>query len=149
VADEPTAALDVTTQAQILTLLRELVRETGAALLMTTHDLGVVAGTCETVNVLYGGRIVERAQRHRLFGTPRHPYTHGLLGAIPRLDGPLAPALATISGSALDRLPWAGACAFAPRCSRALPVCGEESPVVDTSGGRLLRCHNPVPASAE
>ena len=83
VADELTAALDVTTQAQILTLLRELVRETGAALLMTTHDLGVVAGTCETVNVRYAGRIVERAQRHRLFGTPRHPYTHGLLGAIP------------------------------------------------------------------
>lgn len=149
VADEPTAALDVTTQAQILTLLRELVRETGAALLMTTHDLGVVAGTCETVNVLYGGRIVERAQRHRLFGTPRHPYTHGLLGAIPRLDGPPAPALATISGSGRDRLPWAQSCAFAPRCSRALPVCSEVSPAVDTSGGRLLRCHNPVPASAE
>lgn len=149
VADEPTAALDVTTQAQILTLLLELVRETGAALLMTSHDLGVVAGTCETVNVLYGGRIVERAQRHRLFGTPRHPYTHGLLAAIPRLDGPPAPALATISGSGDDRLPWDRACAFAPRCPRALPVCGEDPPAVDTSGGRLLRCHNPVPASAE
>jgi len=149
VADEPTTTLDVTTQAQILALLRELVRETGAALLMTTHDLGVVAGTCETVNVLYCGRIVERAQRHRLFGTPRHPYTYGLLGAIPRLDGPPAPALATIRGSGRDSLPWAEACAFAPRCLRALPRCVEVPPTVDTSGGRLLRCHNPVPASAE
>ncbi len=149
VADEPTAALDVTEQAQILALLRELVRETGAGLLMTTHDFGVVAGTCETVNVLYGGRIVERAQRHRLFGTPRHPYTYGLLGAIPRLDGPPAVGLATIQGSGADRLPWAEACAFAPRCARALPRCGEVSPAVDVSGGRLLRCHNPVPASAE
>jgi peptide/nickel transport system ATP-binding protein len=149
VADEPTTALDVTTQAQILQLLREVVRETGAALLMTTPDLGVVAGTCETVNVLYSGRIVERAQRHRLFGTPRHPYTHGLLGAIPRLDGPPAAALGTIHGTGRDGLPWVGACAFAPRCPRALPRCGEVSPAVDTSGGRLLRCHNPVPASAE
>ncbi len=149
VADEPTAALDVTAQAQILQLLRELVRETGAGLLMTTHDLGVVAGTCETVNVLYGGRIVERAQRHRLFGTPRHPYTYGLLGAIPRLDGPPAVGLATISGSGADSLPWGDACAFAPRCARALPRCGHVSPSVDVSGGRLLRCHNPVPASAE
>ena len=149
VADEPTAALDVTEQAQILALLRELVRETGAGLLMTTHDFGVVAGTCETVNVLYGGRIVERAQRHRLFGTPRHPYTYGLLGAIPRLDGPPAVGLATIRGSGADRLPWGEACAFAPRCARALPRCGDVTPAVDVSGGRLLRCHNPVPASAE
>ncbi len=148
VADAPTTALDVTTQAQILALLRELVRETGAALLMTTHDLGVVAGMCETVNVLYRGRIVERAQRHRLFGTPRHPYTYGLLGAIPRLDAPPG-ALATIHGSGGDSLPWADACAFAPRCDRALPPCGDTPPAVDTSGGRLLRCHNPVPASAE
>ncbi len=88
IADEPTTALDVTIQAQILELLRELVRETGAALIMITHDLGVVAGLCDMVNVLYGGRIVERAQRNRLFGTPRHPYTHGLLRSIPRLDAP-------------------------------------------------------------
>jgi peptide/nickel transport system ATP-binding protein len=149
VADEPTAALDVTTQAQILALLRELVRDTGAGLLLTTHDFGVVAGTCETVNVLYGGRIVERAQRHRLFATPRHPYTHGLLSAIPRLDGPPAVGLATIQGSGADRLPWGEACAFAPRCARALPRCSDVPPTVDVSGGRLLRCHNPVPASAE
>ena len=83
IADEPTTALDVTIQAQILELLRELVRDTGAALVMITHDLGVVAGLCETVNVLYAGRIVERAQRYRLFATPRHPYTNGLLSTAP------------------------------------------------------------------
>jgi peptide/nickel transport system ATP-binding protein len=149
IADEPTTALDVTIQAQILELLRELVRETGAALIMITHDLGVVAGLCETVNVLYAGRIVERAQRHRLFSTPRHPYTHGLLRSIPRLDAPQGEELAAIRGSVVDNLPWEHACAFAPRCPRSLDTCAEVTPPGETSGGRLLRCHNPVPASAE
>jgi peptide/nickel transport system ATP-binding protein len=149
IADEPTTALDVTIQAQILELLKELVRDTGAALVMITHDLGVVAGLCETVNVLYGGRIVERAQRHRLFGTPRHPYTNGLLGSIPRLDSLAGEDLVAIPGSVADNLPWAEACAFAPRCPRAIDVCRTTTPEAETSGGRLLRCHNPVPASAE
>jgi peptide/nickel transport system ATP-binding protein len=149
IADEPTTALDVTIQAQILGLLSELVQETGAALIMITHDLGVVAGLCETVNVLYSGRIVERAQRHRLFGTPRHPYTHGLLGSIPRLDAPPGAELEAIHGSVVDNLPWDHACAFAPRCPREITQCTEVSPPIETSGGRLLRCHNPVPASAE
>ncbi|WP_300012463.1 ABC transporter ATP-binding protein [Pseudonocardia sp.] len=149
IADEPTTALDVTIQAQILELLKEMVRDTGAALVMITHDLGVVAGLCETVNVLYGGRIVERAQRHRLFGTPRHPYTNGLLGSIPRLDAPAGEDLTAIPGSVADNLPWTDACAFAPRCARAIEVCRTTTPEPDTSGGRLLRCHNPVPANAE
>jgi peptide/nickel transport system ATP-binding protein len=149
IADEPTTALDVTIQAQILELLRELVRDTGAALVMITHDLGVVAGLCETVNVLYGGRIVERAQRHRLFATPRHPYTNGLLGSIPRLDAPAGEDLAAIPGSVSDNLPWTSACAFAPRCPRSIDVCRTVTPEADTSGGRLLRCFNPVPATAE
>jgi peptide/nickel transport system ATP-binding protein len=149
IADEPTTALDVTIQAQILELLRELVRETGAALIMITHDLGVVAGLCEAVNVLYAGRIVERAQRHRLFSTPRHPYTHGLLQSIPRLDAPQGEELTTIRGSVVDNVPWEHACAFAPRCPRSLDRCLEVTPLGETSGGRLLRCHNPVPASAE
>src|SRR5690606_2611685 len=85
IADEPTTALDVTIQAQILALLKELVSESGTALIMITHDLGVVAGLCDEVNVLYAGRIVERAHRHDLFATPRHPYTGGLLASIPRL----------------------------------------------------------------
>jgi peptide/nickel transport system ATP-binding protein len=149
IADEPTTALDVTIQAQILELLRELVRETGAALVMITHDLGVVAGLCETVNVLYAGRIVERAQRHRLFSTPRHPYTHGLLRSIPRMDSPQGEELPAIRGSVVDNVPWDHACAFAPRCPRSLEQCVEVTPLGETSGGRLLRCHNPVPASAE
>ncbi|MEJ3652135.1 ABC transporter ATP-binding protein [Actinomycetes bacterium KLBMP 9759] len=149
IADEPTTALDVTIQAQILGLLSDLVRETGTALVMITHDLGIVAGMCETVNVLYGGRIVERAQRHRLFGTPRHPYTHGLLRSIPRLDTPPGEKLAAISGSMADNLPWTRSCAFAPRCPRVLETCLDITPAAETSGGRLLRCHNPVPASAE
>jgi peptide/nickel transport system ATP-binding protein len=149
IADEPTTMLDVTTQAQILQLLRELVRDTGVALVVSTRDLGLVAGLCETVNVLYGGRIVERAQRHRLFGTPRHPYTHGLLRSIPRLDEAPGSELATIQGSAADDLPWERACAFAVRCPREVPACTAATPAADTSGGRLLRCHNPVPASAE
>jgi peptide/nickel transport system ATP-binding protein len=149
IADEPTTALDVTIQAQILELLRELVHETGAALIMITHDLGVVAGLCETVNVLYAGRIVERAQRHRLFSTPRHPYTHGLLRSIPRLDAPPGEELQAIRGSVVDNVPWTHACAFAPRCPRSLQTCLEVTPEGETSGGRLLRCHNPVPADAE
>jgi peptide/nickel transport system ATP-binding protein len=149
IADEPTTALDVTIQAQILELLKELVSETGAALIMITHDLGVVAGLCETVNVLYGGRIVERAQRHRLFGTPRHPYTHGLLRSIPRLDAPAGEELDAIPGSVVDNLPWTSACAFAPRCARSVGECVEHTPEAETTGGRLLRCFNPVPASAE
>ena len=149
IADEPTTALDVTIQAQILELLRELVRETGAALIMITHDLGVVAGLCDMVNVLYGGKIVERAQRNRLFGTPRHPYTHGLLRSIPRLDAPAGEPLEAIPGSVVDNLPWAEACAFAPRCSREIQRCTEQTPGVEDIGGRLLRCHNPVPANAE
>jgi peptide/nickel transport system ATP-binding protein len=149
IADEPTTALDVTIQAQILELLRELVRETGAALIMITHDLGVVAGLCDMVNVLYGGRIVERAQRNRLFGTPRHPYTHGLLRSIPRLDAPAGEPLEAIPGSVVDNLPWAEACAFAPRCPREIERCTDMTPGVENVGGRLLRCHNPVPANAE
>jgi peptide/nickel transport system ATP-binding protein len=149
IADEPTTALDVTIQAQILELLKEMVAETGAALIMITHDLGVVAGLCETVNVLYGGRIVERAQRHRLFATPRHPYTHGLLRSIPRLDAPAGEDLEAIPGSVVDNLPWTSACAFAPRCARSIGECKEHTPEAETTGGRLLRCFNPVPASAE
>jgi peptide/nickel transport system ATP-binding protein len=147
IADEPTTALDVTIQAQILDLLKQLVAETGTALVMITHDLGVVAGLCDRVNVLYGGRIVERAARHELFRAPRHPYTHGLLGSIPRLDGPPGEELTAIRGSVNDNLPWTAACAFAPRCPRALEVCTASTPEVEEHDGRLLRCFNPVEGS--
>ncbi len=105
IADEPTTALDVTIQAQILALLKELVQETNTALVMITHDLGVVAGLCDEVNVLYAGRIVERGERHELFADPRHPYTNGLLGSIPRLDAPRGERLTPIPGSVADNLP--------------------------------------------
>jgi len=145
IADEPTTALDVTIQAQILTLLKGLVQDLGTALVMITHDLGVVAGLCDEVNVLYGGRVVEKAQRHELFGEPRHPYTHGLLASIPRLDAPRGERLNPIQGSVADNIPWDHACAFAPRCPNALDICREQTPVQeDLGGGRLLRCHNPV-----
>jgi peptide/nickel transport system ATP-binding protein len=144
IADEPTTALDVTIQAQILALLRELVQDTGTALIMITHDLGVVAGLCDEVNVLYGGKIVERAQRHQLFAEPRHPYTHGLLASIPRLDAGRGEKLIPIRGSVSDNIPWDHGCAFAPRCPNALPVCREVQPQLVPDQGGLLRCHNPV-----
>lgn len=145
IADEPTTALDVTIQAQILALLKELVQDTGTALVMITHDLGVVAGLCDRVNVLYGGRIVERGDRHPLFASPRHPYTAGLLASIPRLDAPRGERLNPIPGSVSDNLPWDHACAFAPRCPNALEVCREVRPeLLDDDGDRALRCHNPV-----
>ncbi|HEY8371128.1 MAG TPA: ABC transporter ATP-binding protein [Pseudonocardiaceae bacterium] len=146
IADEPTTALDVTIQAQILALLSELVRDTGTALIMITHDLGVVAGLCDEVNVLYGGRVVERASRRELFGHPRHPYTHGLLASIPRLDAPRGQRLKPIRGSVADNIPWSTGCAFAPRCPNALDDCFHRAPEVVEEDGRLLRCHNPVEA---
>lgn len=149
IADEPTTALDVTIQAQILTLLKDLVAEHGTALMMITHDLGVVAGLCDTVNVLYSGKVVERAQRHELFANPRHPYTHGLLASIPRLDDDEGGRLNPIPGSVADNLPWTSACAFAPRCANAIPVCFERSPVLEGPADHPLRCFNPVtPAAA-
>ncbi|QFZ16253.1 ABC transporter ATP-binding protein [Saccharothrix syringae] len=144
IADEPTTALDVTIQAQILALLKELVRDTGTALIMITHDLGVVAGLCDEVNVLYAGRVVEKADRHTLFAEPRHPYTHGLLASIPRLDAPRGEKLVPIKGSVADNIPWDHGCAFAPRCPNALPVCREVTPALDPADRRALRCHNPV-----
>ncbi|MEV1286084.1 ABC transporter ATP-binding protein [Micromonospora sp. NPDC049679] len=146
IADEPTTALDVTIQAQILTLLKQLVDETGTALIMITHDLGVVAGLCDTVNVLYGGKVVENAERHELFASPRHPYTHGLLSSVPRLDSLRGERLHAIRGSVSDNIPWVEGCAFAPRCDRVVDACVEGTPPLEpTARGGLLRCNNPVP----
>ena len=119
----------MTIQAQILALLKELVQETGTALVMITHDLGVVAGLCDEVNVLYAGRIVERGERHELFADPRHPYTNGLLGSIPRLDAPRGERLTPIPGSVADNLPWDHACAVRARAApSAIEVCIEHHP---------------------
>jgi peptide/nickel transport system ATP-binding protein len=144
IADEPTTALDVTIQAQILTLLKQLVDDTGTALVMITHDLGVVAGLCDEVNVLYAGKVVEVAERHRLFAEPRHPYTYGLMNSIPRLDSPRGEALTPIRGSVNDNIPWAEGCAFAPRCDNVVEACIEGTPPLLPDGPRALRCNNPV-----
>ncbi len=144
IADEPTTALDVTIQAQILALLKELVVDTGTALVMITHDLGVVAGLCDEVNVLYGGKVVERGGRHGLFRNPRHPYTVGLLNSIPRLDAARGERLSPVPGSVADNLPWTSACAFAPRCSNAVEACTSETPQWDGDQVVGYRCFNPM-----
>ena len=148
IADEPTTALDVTIQAQVLELLKELVSESGTAMVLITHDLGVVAGVCDTVNVMYAGRIVESASRQELFAAPRHRYTAGLLASIPRLDESRDVPLTTIRGSARDTVPWELACAFAPRCPRGDDECvGRDLDLVqDHERDRhLLRCVHPQP----
>jgi peptide/nickel transport system ATP-binding protein len=130
IADEPTTALDVTIQAQILELLKNLVEAEGTALLMITHDLGVVAGICDEVNVLYSGRVVESAPVRELFRRPTHPYTVGLLGSIPRLDLPIHEPLTPIRGSIADVIRWRDGCAFAPRCDRVAAPCVDGEPAL-------------------
>src|SRR3712207_3199196 len=158
IADEPTTALDVTIQAQILELLRELVVDSSTALIMITHDLGVVAGLCDRVHVMYAGRIIETADRRDLFARPRQPYTGGLLASVPRLDAGRGSRLEPIRGSARDTIPWSVGCAFAPRCDHAQDDClvevsGSEVPLEYDGPGRELRCRHPldypaVPAGA-
>ena len=150
IADEPTTALDVTIQAQILELLRELVREEQTALILITHDLGVVAGMCEQIHVMYGGRIVESAFRHDLFDRPRHPYTGGLLASVPRMDQPRSTPLNPIPGSPRDLLSWELGCAFAPRCSRRVPESTEGAPELvpdEVAYTHTYRCCNPLPVA--
>ena len=149
IADEPTTALDVTIQAQILELLRELVVDTGTALVMITHDLGVVAGLCDRVHVMYAGKIIETADRHELFARPRQPYTGGLLASVPRLDAGRGAPLTPIRGSARDAIPWEQGCAFAPRCDNAQDDCltevsGSIVPLEYDGPGRELRCRHPL-----
>ncbi len=148
IADEPTTALDVTIQAQVLEVLKDLVSETDAALLMITHDLGVVAGLCDEVNVMYSGRIVESTNRDRLFAEPCHPYTGGLLESIPRLDSPRGTPLRPIPGSPTQTIPWSEGCAFSPRCRNKVERCTAETPALELREDRQLRCFNPL-AGAE
>jgi peptide/nickel transport system ATP-binding protein/oligopeptide transport system ATP-binding protein len=127
IADEPTTALDVTVQAQILDLLRALQAETGMAIILITHDLGVVAEMADEVAVMYAGRVVERAPVAALFDDPQHPYTIGLLGSVPRLDEDRARLLA-IEGSVPPPFALPPGCRFAPRCPFAVAACREEVP---------------------
>ena len=147
VADEPTTALDVTIQAQILDLLRTLVTERGTALMLITHDLGVVAGMCERVNVMYAGTFVETGTAAQVFAQPRHPYTLGLLQSVPRLDVGRQLALQPIPGQPRNMLNRPTACPFAPRCRFRVEVCTQELPELTSHGHyHKAACFNPVAA---
>jgi oligopeptide/dipeptide ABC transporter ATP-binding protein len=128
-ADEPTTALDVTIQAQILELLRDLSRRLRVAMLIITHNLGVVARYADRVNVMYAGRIIERAAAAELYANPRHPYTLGLLRSVPRLDEPIRAKLDPIEGQPPDLTRLPPGCAFAPRCAYRAERCAETPPL--------------------
>jgi oligopeptide/dipeptide ABC transporter ATP-binding protein len=141
IADEPTTALDVTTQAQLLELLQAEVTNRRTALLLITHNLGVVARYADRVNVMYAGRIVESASADQLFDAPRHPYTIGLLRSVPRLDRPATEKLVPIEGQPPDALHLPRGCAFHPRCPFAIERCGRQAPVPTVVGdNRLSAC---------
>jgi peptide/nickel transport system ATP-binding protein len=140
IADEPTTALDVTLQAQILDLMRELKAASGAAIILITHDLGVVAEVCDEVAVMYAGEIVERAPVDELFANPQHPYTVGLLGSIPRL-GRRTAHLATIEGMVPNMANPPAGCRFAARCPFVIEACvAEPPPLANVSAGHASRC---------
>ena len=145
IADEPTTALDVTVQAQILDLMRDLKRRVGAAIMLITHDLGVVAEVAEHVVVMYAGRKVEEAPARQLFGSPRHPYTQGLLGAVPKLGSSLAgdgTRLAEIPGLVPSLKRRIDGCVFAGRCPRATDVCRKAAPALQDAAGHWVACHH-------
>jgi oligopeptide/dipeptide ABC transporter ATP-binding protein len=146
IADEPTTALDVTIQAQILDLLRALVAEENAALILITHDLGVVAGMCERVNVMYAGMFVETGSAEQLFDSPRHPYTLGLLQSVPRLDAARRARLHPIEGAPPNMLHPPSACPFQPRCRFEVDLSRQEVPkLIEIEPGHQVACFNPVP----
>jgi oligopeptide transport system ATP-binding protein len=141
IADEPTTALDVTVQAQIMTLLADLRRDFGMATILITHDLGVVAGFCERVLVLYGGQVMETAPTDPLFATPSHPYTRGLLAAIPRVDQE-DEALSAIPGSPPNMTNPPPGCPFTPRCGYAGEDCLDHlAPLTEFAPGRFRACN--------
>ena len=141
IADEPTTALDVTIQAQILELLNELKQKLGMSIVMITHDLGVVAGMCDDVMVMYGGRIVEKGPVREIFRHPQHPYTQGLLRSMPSIQGDVDQSLYSIPGQPpnLQRLP--SGCAFHPRCERATDTCRQHQPILkEIEENRSVSC---------
>jgi peptide/nickel transport system ATP-binding protein/oligopeptide transport system ATP-binding protein len=140
IADEPTTALDVTIQAQILNLLGELQREFRMSILLITHDLGVVAETCDRVAVMYAGKIVEQADVEALFDHPRHPYTEGLFRSLPSLAGKKK-SLAAIPGSVPSPLDFPSGCRFRTRCPLAREVCNEEPPLRLIAPHHWSACH--------
>ena len=140
-ADEPTTALDVTIQAQVLDLMSEIARDTGTAILFVTHDLGVVARLCDRVAVLYGGRIMEEGPAEAMLSTPAHPYARGLLATTPRMEAPITPRLPTIAGTPRSGGAMLPSCPFVPRCPNRLPAC-DTMPALRANGPmRGLACH--------
>jgi peptide/nickel transport system ATP-binding protein len=149
IADEPTTALDVTVQAQVLKLIKKLCRERQTAVILITHDMGVIANMCQRVAVMYAGRVVEHADVFTLFRTPAHPYTHGLLRFLPKVDQKQK-RLYSIEGQPpqLNYLP--PGCAFAPRCSRTAERCRRDEPLLTAvAAGHQVRCHFPILGAAD
>jgi oligopeptide/dipeptide ABC transporter ATP-binding protein len=145
-ADEPTTALDVSTQAEVVTLATHLCRELGSAMLWITHDMGVVAEVADAVAVMYAGRIVEYGAAEAIFDAPRHPYTHALLATLHDLrQGDRQRPLFQISGQPPSSRADIPGCPFHPRCPRVRDVCREVDPVLEPFGGTIAACHNPVP----
>ena len=154
IADEPTTALDVTVQAQILDLLRDLQKEFGSAIIMITHDLGVVAEMADEILVMYGGKAVEHGTVDQVFYTPQHPYAWGLLTSMPRLDRVRKERLDPIPGNPPSLINVPSGCAFHPRCGYRSEVpdddCKTKVPGLDDAGGEhLVRCHIPPPRRRE
>ena len=143
IADEPTTALDVTIQAQVLVMIKELQRELGTSMLLITHDLGVVAGTCDSVAVMYAGEIVEYGSLEDIFDHTTHPYTIGLMDSIPSLDQDVE-RLKPIPGLMPDPTDLPEGCSFSPRCPRACDICRKQSPPnTEIAPGHFVRCHRP------
>jgi oligopeptide/dipeptide ABC transporter ATP-binding protein len=140
IADEPTTALDVTIQAQILELMNELRERLNMSIMLITHDLGVVAETCDNDAVMYGGRVVESGTVEDVFGTPQHPYTEALLQSIPMLGMTQAEPLRVIRGNVPSPLNWPKGCRFAPRCDYAFDRCLEELPPLYEAGAQEAAC---------
>lgn len=139
IADEPTTALDVTIQAQILELMQEVKERTGTSIMLITHDLGVVAEMCDRVIVMYAGQVVEEADVETLFADPKHPYTVGLMNSIPELDDERE-YLETIPGSVPLAHQMPAGCRFAPRCNQVMPICHEQAPQLQKLGEQKCRC---------
>jgi len=142
IADEPTTALDVTIQAQIIDLVKELQKQLGMAVMWITHDLGVIAGMAQIVNVMYAGYIIERGNVKDIYKRPRHPYTMGLLGSLPRLDEDPGTKLISIPGLPPDLIDLPPGCPFAARCTYAVDQCLHEMPPIEEADGeeRTIRC---------